>query len=103
MDQYHLGSVNHVVQPLTQADPPPRRRASWPSAESRAYPSSSVAVMRSALKTVGSDQPIRMTPAMDEPALSQVTWLGLKPTTKASAASRRPNGRLTHREYAGAP
>ena len=43
------------------------------------------------------------TPVAVAVALSAVTALGVSPAEKASAANSRPRGRLTKREYSGAP
>ena len=46
---------------------------------------------------------ITATPPAVHAALRSVTWFGVRPATNAAAASTRPSGRFTNREYGGAP
>ncbi|CPU67181.1 Uncharacterised protein [Mycobacteroides abscessus] len=78
-------------------------RASWPSAESRAYPRTRSTTAASDDPSVGSASAIVAIPASVVAALTSVTASGVRPSTYAPAASGRPRGRLTKREYAAAP
>ena len=46
---------------------------------------------------------MRTTPVIVQAADRMVTWSGVAPRRWAIAASTRPSGRLTSREYRGAP
>lgn len=78
--------------------PPPRSRASWPSAASRAYPITSNRLTATPVHQVIGRDASTMIPARLKPALTSVTWFGFSPHRYAIAANRRPNGRLTYSE-----
>src|SRR5947209_8302876 len=53
--------------------------------------------------TEGATRATSAMPVAVQEALSAVTAFGVSPAPNASAANKRPRGRLTKREYAGAP
>lgn len=78
--------------------PPPRSRASWPSAESKANPRASAAQTASPRPHEGAATATRATAAKLRAALISVTWFGVSPSAYEPAARYRPTGRLTNRE-----
>lgn len=75
--------------------PPPVSRASCPSAESSAYPSTSSPHTSSDDQMVGSSSAMSATPVRVHSALTTVTCDGVIRRANAVAANGRPSGRLT--------